>query len=261
MKRFWNLTSKQWSIIAVIVAIITVIVGVVTPEIRRFFGLEKPAPVVTVPPSIAPLPSASAPAASAPAIVSEAPKKPSTTEHPTYRTRINGNGNTNQVSTGANSPNVNAQNGIAIVGNQGTVTSPTVNNFAPPHRRLSGEQKTMLVSCLKSSTGDFTVASLPDSEVYRYAQDWSDVFSSAGWTNKNSTPVAAVLWNDEKWYGIWFTFHGAWDRATQRPAYEQGSPEQNAMECVAKANVSGSANPKQDMATGRIELRVSDQHP
>jgi len=244
--------NQRIAVWAIVVPVLIAILSLLSPEVRRMVGWEKPTPIVTIPSSISPLQSAPPPAT-----VSEAPKsKPANS-----RIKIKGNGNTNQVSTGANSPNVSAQNGIAIVGNQGTVTNPTVNNFAPPHRRLSDEQKTMLVSCLKSSTGEFTVASLPDAEVYRYAQDWSEVFSSAGWTNKNSTPVAAMLWNGEKWYGIWFTVHGTWNEAIQRPAVVYGSPEQNAMECVTEANISGSMNPKRDMPTGRVELMVSDQHP
>src|ERR1700733_3006027 len=80
-------------------------------------------------------------------------------------------------------PTVNAPNGIGIIG--GTVTNPTVNNYinsAPPPRRLTDDERESLVSCLKIRTGTFVIGALANNgEAYRYALDFSEVFSAAGW--------------------------------------------------------------------------------
>jgi hypothetical protein len=41
---------------------------------------------------------------------------------------------------------INAPGGIPIVGNQGTVSNPTVNNFGPPERRLTDSQADALAN-------------------------------------------------------------------------------------------------------------------
>jgi hypothetical protein len=156
-------------------------------------------------------------------------------------------------------PNVSAPNGIAIGG--GTVSNPTVNNFVPPARRLSEEQREILVSCLKTTPGKFTVAAIANNgEAYRYAQDWSEVLSSAGWTNEQPIPVAAIMIAAGMWSGVHFSLPGSWDDITQHASIVDGSPEKKAFECINNAHVAGAAIPYKDMATGRIRVDVSE-HP
>jgi hypothetical protein len=156
-------------------------------------------------------------------------------------------------------PNVSAPNGIAIGG--GTVSNPTVNNFVPPARRLSEEQREILVSCLKTVPGKFTVSAIANSgEAYRYAQDWSEVLSSAGWTNEQPVPVMTMMIAAGMWSGVRFSLPGTWDDATQHASIAVGSPEKKALECVNSAHVAGAAIPYKDMETGRIRVDVSE-HP
>jgi hypothetical protein len=82
------------------------------------------------------------------------------------------------------------------------------------------------------------------------------MFSSAGWTNKTRPQSDVVEWREV----VWNLVHRAWEwnDTTQRPAVVYGSPEQS----VWQRRISpGGGNPKQEMATGRVELTVSDQHP
>jgi hypothetical protein len=135
--------------------------------------------------------------------MADVPKLTTHTDQRTKGTRHNitknsvagtSNSQVNQASTGTNSPNVSAPNGMAIVGNEGTIVNPTVNNFAPPNRRLSDEQRNVLVSCLQTKPGKFMVEAMStNNETYRYAQDWSEVLSSAGWNNESRLPVRVVL--------------------------------------------------------------------
>lgn len=51
-----------------------------------------------------------------------------------------------------------------------------------PPRRLSDMTKSELAACLKKQPGRFSIMSIANNdEAYRYAEDWRDVFISAGW--------------------------------------------------------------------------------
>jgi hypothetical protein len=162
------------------------------------------------------------------------------------------------VSIGPGASLQNCPNGICIGGeNSGTAT---VNNFAPPERRLSDEQMLSLVACLKTNPGKFTVAAISNNgEAYRYAQDWSQVFRAAGWKNEQPIPVAIIMIAGGMWSGLRITIPGTWDDISQRASIADGSPEKNALECIKRAHIGGAAIADKDKPTGSVRLEVSDQ--
>jgi hypothetical protein len=154
--------------------------------------------------------------------------------------------------------NQNCPNGICAGGD--ITGNPTVYN-APPQRKLSAEQKNALANCLQQNPGKFTVASLANnSEAYKYAQDWYDVFTSAHWTNEQPIPIAIFTIGGGMWSGERISISGDWDVASQRALLKEGSPEKDALVCFQNANgVGGIAIPYKDKRTGTIRIDISDQ--
>ena len=153
----------------------------------------------------------------------------------------------------------NAPNGIAIAG-PATVNNPTVNNFAPSNRRLSDDQKTALKSCLAAKTGTYTVSAIANNgEAYQYAQDFSEVFSGAGWKNEQTIPVAIIMIAGGMWSGVRISVHGTWDEATKTASLIDGAPESVGLNCLRAANFPATAIPWSDMKTGTIRVDVSER--
>jgi hypothetical protein len=162
-------------------------------------------------------------------------------------------GNNNQTG-----PTANAPNGIAIAG--GTVTNPTVNNYSPASRRLSDEQKTMLVACLRSNPGTFTVSAISNNgEAYQYASDFSGVFTSAGWKNEQTIPVAIIMIAGGMWTGVKISVHGTWDETTHTASLIEGAPETTGLSCLRAAKFGAAAIPYKDMTTSSIRIDVSER--
>lgn len=192
--------------------------------------------------------------------------KPKVSQRTTARVKGNGNVAGNNVSGDKNvignnnqtGPTANAPNGIAIAG--GTVTNPTVNNYAPASRRLSDEQKTTLVACLKSNPGTFTVSAISNNgEAYQYASDFSGVFTSAGWKNEQPIPVAIIMIAGGMWTGVRISVHGTWDETTKTASLITGAPEATGLDCLRAAKFGAAVVPYNDMATGSIRIDVSER--
>jgi hypothetical protein len=155
-----------------------------------------------------------------------------------------------------------APNGIAIGG--GTVTNPTVNNnnFAPPQRALSEDQKTSLIACLKTNPGKYTIGALSGiREAYTYAQDWYNVFNGAGWKNEQSIPIVTMMIGSGIFPPITIGFHGSYDNTSKTFVLAEGSPERTAVQCLDKASISGGETgmASQDNPTGTIRITISDR--
>jgi hypothetical protein len=141
------------------------------------------------------------------------------------------------------------------------VTNPAVYNLAPPARRLSDQQKSLLVAYLAANLGTFRVgAILSNGEAYRYAQDWSEVLTAAGWHNEEPIPVGTFMITGEMWSGLRISVPGNWDDASKSASFLNGSPEKNALDCLRNLNISGVAIPYKDMTIGNIGVDVSE-HP
>jgi hypothetical protein len=242
------------------------------PEVRQFLHLEK-SPETTHA-AVSPTPTSATLQTTQPQSV-EPPKQEQTTRpnkktpgsqktttHVKGNSNVAGNnvtgdsnvtGNNNQTGATANAPN-----GIAISG--GTVIQPTVNNYTPLNRRLSDEQKSALKSCLAVKTGTFTVSALANNgEAYQYAQDFSDVFSGAGWKNEQPIPVAIIMIAGGMWSGVRISVHGTWDDATKTASLSDGTPETVGLNCLRAANFPATAIPWSDMKTGSIRVDVSER--
>jgi hypothetical protein len=157
---------------------------------------------------------------------------------------------------------INAPGGIPIVGNRGTVTQPTVNNYGPLPRHLLDQTKKELVDCLKKRPGRFTVGALGgNSEAYKFAQDWLEVFTSAGWQNESKEiPIQIFMIGGGMWSGIQMTVHDA-SPTEGKIELAADSPEQDFAQCViGRKDVSdGHIIARKDSPTGAVRLDVSDQ--
>jgi hypothetical protein len=260
MKKTWSRKDKLtlWGSIAT--PIIIAVFSLFSSDVRRAVHLEKPTPTQTVVQEKAQSTPFQQPMADVPKPTTHTDQQTKGTRHNITKNSVAGTSNSqvNQASTGTNSPNVSAPNGMAIVGNEGTIINPVVNNFAPPNRRLSDEQRNVLVSCLQTKPGKFMVEAMStNNETYRYAQDWSEVLSSAGWKNESRLPVRVVLTGP--WPGVHVSVLGTWDEATQHATLLDDSGKK-AFECFAAAHIAGQFVPNNKMPTDMIQVDVGE-HP
>lgn len=111
----WN-RADRLGLVAIVVAVGVGVSAVVIPELRLMLHLDKTvtAPVEPSPAQVAPAQTKTPPAQDVPAQTKPVKRKPVTTPPTPQKIEIN------------------APGGIPIVGNQGTVNNPTVNNFGPP---------------------------------------------------------------------------------------------------------------------------------
>lgn len=120
----------------------------------------------------------------------------------------NNSGGTNiqQGTTGNNSPIISAPNGIAIGG--GNVNNPTVNNYAPPERRISPSQRTELISALKGKKLKVAfgyLLNVPDSQ--QYAEDLQEAFKEVAGIDVQDD-VRAMSARRNMWSGVEVEFRG-----------------------------------------------------
>lgn len=151
--------------------------------------------------------------------------------------------------------------GSALSFNQsGGITAGTI--YGIPDRRLSEHQKTNLEACLRANPGQFSVsAASGTAKAYRYAQDWSEVFSAAGWKNENKLPVVNFEVGQGDWSGLRFTVPGTWDEASRKALMKDGSPEKSAVRCLFSIKGlagGGPISPDPTMLTGRVHITVGD---
>ena len=244
-------------IIALAVAVAAIIVGVSTPEIRQRIGLEKPPETHAATAQSPPQTENTEPPKTTPKTTAQKTTNKVTGDNDVVGNNTNGNhdvtGNNNQTRTAI------APNGIAISG--GNVQNPTVNNYsAPPPRRLSDEQRRILIPCLQTKPGSFTVSAIMNSaEAHRYAQDYSEVFTASGWKNEKKDPVQAIF-VPGGWTGVHFKFAGTWDEAARRASMHPESPEWNALICLGKAGIVKGVQGGvfDDIPTGIIRIEVAE---
>jgi len=159
---------------------------------------------------------------------------------------------------------INAPGGIPIVGNEGTVSNPTVNNYGPLPRHLLDQTKNELIECLKKKPGRFSIGAVSNnSEAYKYAEDWRSVFLSAGWEIEHKDiPIQIFTIGGGMWSGMQIRVHDASPTQGQM-SIAAGSPEQNAHECLLSMNGQvpggGSIIPYKDFPTGSLRLDISDE--
>jgi hypothetical protein len=164
----------------------------------------------------------------------------------------------------ANSPGAmqtataSAPNGIAITG--GEVTNPTVNNFAPPARILSDEERLILRRCLSRRPGNFSVTNVSNnSEGYAYARMLFDVLSGAGWNNSSEIPVMTGILVGERWNGIHISIHGKWDYSKNAGILDDGSLEAHAQDCFELARIRSTFVIDDKFEAGKLRVEVSER--
>lgn len=142
-------------------------------------------------------------------------------------------------------------------------TATIINKDAP--RRLSGLQKRELITCLSKKPGRFSIGALQgNSEAYMYAQDWREVFISAGWEIVHKDiPIQIFMIGGGMWSGIHFSVHDA-SPIDGQVALEIASPEQNLYECIVSRNDflnggGGNIIPYKNTPTGTVSIDVSDR--
>jgi hypothetical protein len=166
----WNRTDKL-TLLTVVVAVIAIVAAVMIPELRLMLHLDKPV-AATVEPS----PTQTAPAQTTPPVTTPVQSSPERSK-PTPKPK----GTTPPALS--SSTVINAQGGIPIVDNHGTVNNPTVNNFAPPQRTLTPEQRTGLANLLRQP-GSFSVVvrhAGNNFEAQTYAESLASALKDAGW--------------------------------------------------------------------------------
>jgi hypothetical protein len=263
--------KEKLAVGGLILTTVAIIFALLNHEIRHFLHLEKQqsAQVEMKPISPAPQPART--------IQNPEPLKPEASEPRKIRrtaqtttTQVKGNGNVtgnntsgdnnvtgNNNQTGATA---NAPNGIAITG--GTVTNPTVNNIntAPPPRRLTNEQRLLLKDCLKGNAGSFIVGAIANnSEAYRYALDFSEVLSDAGWKNEWPAPTATFMIGGGMWSGVHVSVAGTWDEKMKRASMADGSSEMTLLNCLNQGRIVAAGIVDKDRKTGSIRIDVSDE--
>lgn len=132
-----------------------------------------------------------------------------------------------------------------------------------PPRRLSDSIKNELAMCLKERPGRFSIMSIAnDSEAYRYAEDWRDVFISAGWEIEHTDiPIQSFRIAGGKWLGMRVRVHNA-ALIEGQTAIDKDSPEGNFGQCVAgKLEIPTGARiiAYKDRPTGSISIQISSQ--
>ncbi len=118
-----------------------------------------------------------------------------------------------------------APNGIAIGGGQ--VTNLTVNNYAPPARRLllSEEDRKKVVAYLAKTPATLALGVLVgDGEAYRFAEDWEELFTDAGWTIKDGK-VANMMLMGGFWDGVQLSYRGPKIQPGEEVSVPDSTPE------------------------------------
>jgi hypothetical protein len=129
-------------------------------------------------------------------------------------------------------------------------------------RRLSDSQKTELAECLRKKPGRFSIGAIANNgEAYRYAQDWREVFTAAGWEIEHKDiPIQIFLIGGGMWSGMQITMHNASPTQGQI-ALANDSPEQNLNQCLAGRNDipgGGRLSADKDKPTGSVSIQISD---
>jgi hypothetical protein len=133
-----------------------------------------------------------------------------------------------------------------------------------PPRRLSDMTKSELAACLKREPGRFSIMSIADNEeAYRYAEDWREVFTSAGWQiDRKDIPIQTFRIVGGMWHGMRVRVHDASPAEGQTALLATGSPEENFAQCVNGRRdipTGGRIIKYKDRPTGSVSIQVSDQ--
>ena len=130
-----------------------------------------------------------------------------------------------------------------------------------PPRRLSDLTKSELAACLKKEPGRFSIMSIANNgEAYRYAEDWREVFISAGWQIK-AEDIPIQTFRIVVWYGMRVRVHDG-SPSEGQTALATDSPEGNFAQCVNGRRdipTGGRIIKYKNRLTGSISIQVSER--
>jgi hypothetical protein len=164
---------------------------------------------------------------------------------------------------------VSAPNGIAIGG--GTVTNPTVNNFAAPQhidRRLAwtGADRENMLELLRERPAKFELSSLVgDGDSGRFAEKLRDFLIDAGWTPIYNGKIQAFTWAGAPWSdaprngSVLISYNGPHVPASQvLVQVSTDKPEGRLMYVLNSAEIGNVLlQPNLDRTDGVIEIEVA----
>lgn len=159
----------------------------------------------------------------------------------------------------SSSVTVSAPNGIAVGG--GTVNNPTVNNYAPPARRLDSAEKAALISCLTLHPGTVGIQALMgDAEAFGFANDWLEVFRDAKWkiddgVIRSFIPVGAARAGTE------LHFHGSINPDGTNLQHDSQTASGAAADCLLGKPVYGGAKliPTTDVPLDHVSILIGQE--
>jgi hypothetical protein len=151
----------------------------------------------------------------------------------------------------------NAPGGIA---NSGSIGQATVNNYAPPSRTISTEERQQLINSLSAIRSEaYVTATATDNEAFNFAQELVDILIAANWTfPDNQSAVRLVMPQGKAPPGVRIGFHGE-----PVPSYptrinvDETSLPGLVISALTKAHVKGlMVNRSPDIKEGRIDIWV-----
>jgi energy-coupling factor transporter transmembrane protein EcfT len=147
-------------------------------------------------------------------------------------------------------------NGICIGGSNNGIA--TVNNYAPPARRVPEDIQTACAAALSQSPGNVSINAIAnDAEAYRLAQDFYSIFHNAKWSIDPDHVVIFLVGGGAPTEGVLLTFKG---EAITNPGVQINVPLDSSIArfgmCLQKANLALSGKPGPDMDANRIGIFV-----
>jgi hypothetical protein len=152
---------------------------------------------------------------------------------------------------------------LMVLPSRGQIATEDAKELQTP-RRLSDLTKNELAACLKREPGRFSIMSIADNEeAYRYAEDWREVFASAGWQiDRKDIPIQTFRIVGGMWHGMRVRVHDASPTEGQTAPLAIGPPEENFAQCVNGRRdipTGGRIIKYKDRPTGSVSIQVSDQ--
>jgi hypothetical protein len=148
----------------------------------------------------------------------------------------------NEMSQNTAPPTVinSAPGGFAVSG--GILTSPTVNNFGPPARRLDPSTREATKSCLTLHPGTIEIMALADSkEAHDYAGQWLDFFSASGWTIQDNN-IHPFMIGGGIWTGTQIHIRGSYGPTGKDPKYDSSTPGGALVGCLVDKSMPDPTN-------------------
>jgi hypothetical protein len=165
----------------------------------------------------------------------------------------NDNGQAGSLTQGAGS--------IAQIG--GTGNQATVNNYAPPQRRLSQDFISKTSKCLSEKIGVVDLSAISGNvEAFKYAQDWLRIFSEAKWKLQDNIIGSFWVGGGVLPTETIITIKGTWNEEQKQAIYDSTSAQGLFVKCVIGKTFLGdkvqiATHP--DLPTDTVRIQIDPQ--